>query len=171
MDAGSFRMSSKRIGMASLIGGVRDAVLPSVTARHHVLAVTVADDVGDVIGDETQLERVLLNVVGNAIKFTPDPGRIELRARRDGGAVVVSVSDTGIGIPEDEVRFVFDRFHRSSIAHEQAIPGTGLGLSISKTIVEQHRGTIEMTSEQGRGTTVQVRLPRANPVALDAVSA
>lgn len=162
IEAGSFRISYRSVDLSAVMRTVHQAVLPSITAREHDFVVNLPDDVGHVVGDEMQLERVLLNLVGNAIKFTPDRGKIALEVRHEEDAVVVSVFDTGVGIPSDDLPFVFDRFHRSSVAHEQAIPGTGLGLSISKSIVEQHGGDIEIQSREGVGTTVTVRLPGAS---------
>jgi signal transduction histidine kinase len=98
-------------------------------------------------------------VLGNAVKFTPPGGRVDLRAERDGEELVVRVSDSGIGIPAEDQAHVFGRFFRSSTVTLLAIPGAGLGLSIAKAIVEEHGGSIAVESEEGTGTTVTVRLP------------
>ena len=111
-------------------------------------------------GDQDAIERVVVNLLGNAVKFTPDDGRIDVRLSvEDGWLAVIEVSDTGIGIPPEEVHLLFSRFFRSSSATDHAVPGTGLGLSITRTIVEQHEGTISVHARPGGGTTFTVRLP------------
>lgn len=110
-------------------------------------------------GDGVQLDRVLANLLGNAIKFTPADGTVTIRADRHDGHTVVSVSDTGMGIPADEQQALFVRFFRATNAIRQAVPGTGLGLAIVRKIVDNHGGTIKVDSIENVGTTVTVRLP------------
>jgi signal transduction histidine kinase len=103
------------------------------------------------------------NLVSNAIKFTPNGGRVEVKLRRKGDTAVLEVSDTGMGIPDEDQARLFDRFFRSSTATDSAIPGVGLGLSIVKAIVEGHGGRMEVDSEPGDGTTFRAILPLAEP--------
>lgn len=113
-------------------------------------------------GDEPALERLVSTLVDNAIKYTPEGGRVTVTARRAGRFVVLTVSDTGVGIPKDEIPKVFDRFYRADTARTRdGSHSHGLGLSIAKRIAELHGGTIAIASEPGRGTTVTVRLPLA----------
>jgi signal transduction histidine kinase len=109
--------------------------------------------------DAVRLGQVVDNLVANAVKFTPAGGRVRVAVSAAGDTVCLVVADTGIGIPVDEHEHLFERFFRASTATEQHIPGTGLGLAISKAIVDAHRGTIEVTSAAGRGTTFRVTLP------------
>ena len=102
---------------------------------------------------------VVINLVGNAVKFTPVGGRVRVALRVDDDGIVIEVSDTGIGIPRHEQERLFSRFFRSTLAQEQAIPGSGLGLSIAHAIVEKHGGTMSVESEPGTGTTFSVHLP------------
>ncbi|WP_255769243.1 ATP-binding protein [Pseudarthrobacter sulfonivorans] len=127
-----------------------------------VLAPT-AEDL-NIMADEVQLQQVFTNLVSNAIKFTPGGGRIDVRSSSETEAdgtrwATVSVSDTGMGISEDELAHVFTRFYRASNAMSGAVPGTGLGLAITKDIMDRHGGSIDVASELGLGTTVTVRLP------------
>lgn len=112
-------------------------------------------------GDRDMLERVVVNLVGNAVKFTPDGGSIRVRLEPRSHEAVLQVVDDGIGIPEDEQGSLFTRFFRSSLAQGQEIQGSGLGLSITRSIVERHGGSIGVSSAPGVGTTVEVRLPLA----------
>lgn len=114
-------------------------------------------------GDPRQLERMVTNLLGNAVKFTPDGGQVRIGLRSEGDQSVLTVADTGIGIPEAEQEQLFTRFFRSSTATEQAIPGTGLGLTIARAIVALHGGTVSIASRDGDGTTVRVQLPPAVP--------
>jgi signal transduction histidine kinase len=110
-------------------------------------------------GDPARLAQVLDNLVSNALKFTPSRGRVEVSLEALDGVAVIQVSDTGVGLAEDEQDQLFERFFRSSRASEDAIPGTGLGLAIAKTIVERHGGRIRLESTVDIGTTVRVELP------------
>ena len=111
------------------------------------------------VGDVDQLERVLVNLMSNAVKFSPDGGTVRTRLDAGHREARLTVSDTGMGIPEDEQGRLFTRFFRSSSARGRAIQGSGLGLSIAKAIVERHGGTIGVESEPGAGTRFTVRLP------------
>ena len=115
-------------------------------------------------GDAEQLERMLLNLLTNAVKFTPDGGRVELVVGETTDSVELTVIDTGMGIPEAEQDQLFTRFFRASSANAQAIQGAGLGLTIVQTVVEAHGGQVTVSSSEGVGTTVSVSLPRTLPV-------
>jgi two-component system, OmpR family, phosphate regulon sensor histidine kinase PhoR len=146
----------------NLVDVVRDAaqvVQPSVTGTGLTLAVTCPDDGLVVNGDVSQLDRVLMNLLSNAAKFTSPGGRIRLNAARDGDVAVLTVSDTGIGIPDKDKEALFGRFFRASNAVRRSIPGSGLGLAIVSSIVAEHGGTVTVQSTEGVGTTFTVRLP------------
>ena len=161
IEAGTFRLVLGPVDIPTLVEAAREAVLPDLAGRRLSLTVRVDENTGTVLGDATQLDRVIINLLTNAIKFTPDGGRVSLSAERDDGAVLIRVQDTGIGIPLDEQPRVFERFFRSSSAQQLAVPGTGLGLSITKKVIEEHRGQISFASSPGQGTQVVVRLPVA----------
>ena len=112
-----------------------------------------------VSGDPDRLRQLLVNLLDNAVKYTPAGGRIGLRLARDGATAVLAVSDTGAGIPPEHLPHVFERFYRADAGRSRDPGGTGLGLPIARWIAEQHAGSIELTSHPGEGTTAVVRLP------------
>jgi heavy metal sensor kinase len=114
-----------------------------------------------ITGDPDRLKQLFINLIDNAIKYTPAGGEVTLSLGRDGTMACVSVADTGIGIPEKDLPHIFDRFYRVDKARTREQGGTGLGLSISKWIVDQHNGKIEVQSQVGKGTTFTVWLPLA----------
>jgi signal transduction histidine kinase len=138
---------------------VRDVVASMEAGRPEGAAPVVVDasDGAVIQGDRLQLERVMQNIIGNAIKYSPDGAPVHVTVGRHDQWAVVSVRDWGVGIPHEELPHIFTPFYRASTA--QGIPGTGIGLSGSKMIVEQHGGQITVESAVGRGTTVVVRLP------------
>ena len=166
IESGSFRVFRKYAPLAPIVSGAVQAVVPSAAERGISLELSMADDVGAVVGDPDQLERLILNLLTNAIKFTSQ-GSVKLDVRRDDAHVTISVADTGIGIPSDELPNLFSPFFRSTNA-ERTAAGTGLGLVIVKAIVDQHDGDIGIESPPGHGTTVTVRLPATNAPALSA---
>jgi PAS domain S-box-containing protein len=138
-------------------------VVPTLShPRRLTLETTAPDQPMLVRGDREMVERVLVNLLSNAVKFTPDGGLIRVELAVEEPEVVLRVSDNGIGIPEEEQAELFTRFFRSSLSQGRAIPGSGLGLSITRSIVERHGGSINVHSEVGRGTVVEVRLPDAH---------
>jgi PAS domain S-box-containing protein len=133
-----------------------------LASRHLDLQAELPDDVVVVLGEAAYLERAVTNLLSNAIKFTRDGGLVTTRLiLGDDGTCRLSVTDTGVGIPADEVQDVFQRFFRSSNVRADAIQGTGLGLSIVRSIVERHHGHIDVESRQGEGTTFTITLPLA----------
>jgi signal transduction histidine kinase len=124
-----------------------------------------------VVCDAARIARAIANILSNALKYSPTEKAVLLEIQRDGEWVTLSVADEGIGIPEDELPHLFERFHRARNAASHAI-GTGLGLAGVRSILEQHGGTISVESREGVGTTVRLRLPRgtraasAEPIAL-----
>lgn len=120
-----------------------------------------------VLGDPAALERVVLNLGDNALKFTPDGGSVTVSTDCQKGQGIIRVTDTGIGIASHEQQKVLERFFRSSQAYHHAIPGTGLGLALVHDIVTEHQGTLTVSSTPGSGTTVTVLLPVAETQLLD----
>jgi signal transduction histidine kinase len=160
LESGRLPLEPAPLLVEHLVDRVVESVAPLAAARGQRLIPDVRAASGEIVGDRVQLERVLLNLASNAVKFTPRGGSIRLVADGDDGCATLTVIDTGMGIPEDEQPRIFTRFFRSSSARAQAVPGTGLGLVITRSIVEAHNGTIELVSAEGEGTVVTVTLPR-----------
>ncbi|HEY0510460.1 MAG TPA: ATP-binding protein, partial [Thermoanaerobaculia bacterium] len=117
------------------------------------------EPVPPVQGDAGNLERLLLNLLDNAIKYNRPDGRITVRVGRCGGDAVLEVSDTGIGIPAESIPRIFERFYRVDKGRAREEGGTGLGLAIVKHIAQAHGGQVDVESRIGRGSTFRVRLP------------
>lgn len=117
----------------------------------------IPEDTWQVMGNETQLRQVVINLLENALKFTPDDGWISLDVKGSPDQVTLTVSDSGIGVPPEDLPHLFERFHRGRNASEY--PGNGLGLAIVKAIVNAHQGELAVESETGRGTSISVSLP------------
>jgi signal transduction histidine kinase len=128
--------------------------------RHGIsLAADVAGDVGWITADERKLKQVLVNLLANAVKFTPDGGRVTVKARRLNGEIEVAVHDTGIGVATDDQERIFDEFQQVGRDPERSREGTGLGLTLAKRFVELHGGRIWVESEVGKGSTFTFALP------------
>lgn len=146
--------------LRDVVSTAHDAVGWLLQTRSLDVDLDVPDELVELDVDPDELERMLVNLVTNAIKFTPDGGRIGVRLRGDDLGATLVVTDTGVGIPETEKDQLFTRFYRSQAATQQAVQGTGLGLTIVQAVVAAHGGTIDVDSTAGLGTTVTVRLPR-----------
>src|SRR5262249_51246492 len=121
---------------------------------------TVVDpSLGIILADRDKLEKILLNLVFNALKFTPAGGRVELRAQKQDQEIVLTVSDTGMGISATNLPYVFDRFWQADGSSKRKFQGVGIGLSLVKELVEIQGGGVKVESVEGRGTTFTVRLP------------
>ncbi len=159
-DAGRLSLEQAQVDLAELAADCVEGVAPAA-AEKSINLVLSATQVPAFVGDRGRLAQVLDNLVSNALKFTPEGGTVEVSTKDNGDHVSIEVTDNGIGIPAADQPRLFERFFRSSVAEEQAIPGTGLGLAIVKAIVEAHKGKITIESEQGGGTTFRVDLPLA----------
>jgi signal transduction histidine kinase len=115
-----------------------------------------------VYGDETQLTSMFTNLVDNAVKYTPPGGRVEVVGGSEGSEIIISISDTGIGIPEGKIPRIFERFYRVDKARSKATGGTGLGLSIVRHVAQNHGGRVTVESTPNEGSTFTVYLPRAS---------
>ncbi|MGM9619249.1 MAG: ATP-binding protein [Oscillospiraceae bacterium] len=162
LDSGRTEMNMARFDFNAAIASVVRAV--ELAARQHRHSLTVAcEELPLVTGDRGRLEQVMMNILGNAIKYTPDGGQITVSACSDSNYIYLDVSDTGIGIPEADRERIFERFYRVDKARSRESGGTGLGLSIAKEIVEKHSGKLSVVPKDGPGTTIRLTLPILQP--------
>jgi len=163
-ERGPLALESVPTDVASLAANAVEAARPAADARGIVLRLEPSDG-GTVFGDPTRLAQMLDNLISNAIKFTPDGGRVTMRTEAVGHNIIFEVADTGEGIAAADRERLFDPFFRSREANARAVPGTGLGLTITKAIVDAHGGSIRVESTVGGGTTFRVRIPVRERVA------
>ncbi len=159
LDSGRAEIKMVRFPLLDAIDSVCRAVELEAQRRGHTLVRRYGRTLPMVTGDRSRLEQVMMNVIGNSIKYTPDGGSITVDAGIRGGDVWIEVSDTGIGIPQQDRERIFDRFYRVDKARSRESGGTGLGLSIAREIVLRHHGSIALTDHEGPGTTVRIVLP------------
>ncbi len=160
-DAGGLTLDLMPCEIGDLVSDTVRAMSVVAEQRGVALAGAVPEGIEPVIVSPPRIQRVLNNLIGNALAHTPAGGRIDIAAERIDQNVVVSVSDTGEGISPQDLPRVFDRFYRGERSRRRSDlgAGTGLGLAISRALVEAHHGTISIASEVGKGTTVQFTLP------------
>jgi signal transduction histidine kinase len=161
MDSKTLERKVETVDLAELCDGAAVVLEPSLRVAE-VTIVTELERPLRVDGDRSQLERVLFNLLSNAIKFSHRGHSVTIGGRVEAGEVVLTVRDTGIGVPADEMPKLFTRFFRSAADEAHSIPGTGLGLSVVREIVENHGGQVTMDSTQGEGSTVTVTLPSSD---------
>ncbi|MGG1311017.1 MULTISPECIES: sensor histidine kinase [Cohnella] len=141
-----------------LVGVVKDLAGVLGTAFHREIRVHSSSSAVHMVGDKEKIRQFLQIVIDNAMKYSKEP--IDVRIRQEKNNVRIEVTDYGIGIPESEIPFLFERFYRVDEARQRSTGGSGLGLSIAKRIIDQHDGTIKVFSKSGSGTTVVIQLPR-----------
>ena len=159
LDAGNTEMRFAPFSFRESVANVCRANAMEARRHSHTLTCTLAEDMPEISGDRQRLEQVVTNILGNAIKYTPDGGHIAVTGGGSGRSVWVEVTDDGIGIPEKDRDRIFDRFYRVDKARSRESGGTGLGLSIAKEIVERHHGSLRLVPREGRGTTIRLVLP------------
>ena len=163
-DSGRSELNLTRFSFAEAIESMANANRMEAQRHGHTLTVELEPGLPLIVADRERLTQVMVNVVSNAIKYTPDGGKIQISAGRLGTERVwLEVSDNGIGIPKADRGRIFERFYRVDKARSRESGGTGLGLSIAKEIVTQHRGEIGIVDREGPGLTVRVELPVGGP--------
>ena len=163
-DSGRSELKLERFSFSAAVRDIYNAVLMDAQRHGHTLTLDIAPDIPEMVGDRDRVLQVMMNVVSNAIKYTPDGGgQIAISAGRNPLRVWMEVSDNGIGIPEADRPRIFERFYRVDKARSRESGGTGLGLSIAKEIVDRHEGIIALVDRPGPGTTIRIELPIEGP--------
>lgn len=158
LDAGEARMEKKRFDFGELTAATIEQMRLLADDKGISLVSDVENGV-EVEGDPARLKQIVVNLLDNAIKYTPPDGKVEAKVRRNGRSAILEVKDTGIGIPAEALPHVFKRFYRVDKARSRAVGGTGLGLAIVKSICAAHGGDVTVESQEGRGSLFQVKLP------------
>ena len=159
IENGTFSEAKESLNLKSILNRSIEELGPLCQRREIKLVSDLRDDLPKIIGDQESLLRVFSNIIGNATKYTPAGGTISIKTDYDDYYLYVRISDTGIGIPQDKLLFIFEPFYRVKGKDERQ-RGSGLGLTFSKKIMEAHQGTIEVTSKEGEGTTFVLKFPK-----------
>jgi signal transduction histidine kinase len=156
IEAGKLELRRETVELQPVVDEVVEAVQTTTTKHHIEIHGTVERTV---LGDRERLSQVVTNLLTNAVKYSPHADRIVVRIAETGTGATIEVEDYGIGIDEEHLDQIFDRFYRVTSADEKTFPGLGMGLFISKEIVRRHGGTMEVASTKGRGSTFRFTVP------------
>jgi heavy metal sensor kinase len=157
-ESGLLRLDRKPVDMEDLLKDLADTLSVLATAKGVSLSFEYGDDLV-AMGDAQWLKHAVLNVLDNAIKYTPEGGSVAVRGIRSNGNILIDVRDTGIGIPSEAIPHIFERFYRVDSSRTKEIDGVGLGLNLAKWIVDHHGGDIHVTSKPSQGSCFTLRLP------------
>lgn len=166
LEAGRLRLDCEETDLGALVEQTALALAPLATPKGVRVECEIAPHLPLIWADPARIAQIVINLVENAIKFTPAGGRIRVSVRENGGQLIVEVDDTGEGIPPDHLPKIFERFYQVDRTMRRQHGGTGLGLAVVKSLAELHGGTVWAESQVGQGTVFWVRLPlRDAPVA------
>jgi signal transduction histidine kinase len=159
-DTRGVTIDRERVDLGGLCRAAIDSALPRAIERSQKLECVIDPSTGFVTGDARRLRESIEHVLYNAIAYTDPEGKVRLHASGEEQSVTVVISDNGSGIPPEDLPRVFNRFHRVAETNVSGEAALGLGLPLTRQFVEAHGGTVELNSEEGKGTTVTIRLPR-----------
>lgn len=163
IEAGRYELACEDFAASAAVSACESMLALQAKNKGVTLTTRVARDTGDLVADRRAVQQVLINLVGNALKFTDAGGVVSLDCERKGADIVFTVSDTGIGIPEDKIALLGRPFMQVQNDYARKYEGTGLGLSLVKGLVELHGGRVSIASRLGEGTVVSVAFPEAGP--------
>ena len=161
-EHGELRLNISDVPLRRLLEMTQDNANILARGKGITIIVQNSEEVS-VKGDEMRLRQLLLNLVDNAIKYSPEGARVDLSLSKDGDHACITVKDTGIGISEEDQGKIFERFYRADKSRSREVGGTGLGLAICKWIANAHGGEISVQSDPGKGSTFTVTLPLKRP--------
>jgi signal transduction histidine kinase len=159
VEAGRMELDRSTFDVAGAIANAMTLVRERAQRHNVKLGVEADAALGEIVADERKVKQILVNLLTNAVKFTPDGGRVDVIARRAPGELVVAVRDTGIGIAPEDHAAVFEEFRQVGRDYTRKQEGTGLGLALTRKFVELHGGTIRVDSELGKGSTFTFTIP------------
>jgi signal transduction histidine kinase len=167
LESGTMRLEPAPVDLRGLVEELQEQMLPLAAEKEIALETDLPAELPRLHADRAKLRRVLVNLISNALKFTPKGGRINVSAGREDSFVRVSVADTGVGIPPEDQRDIFDKYAQARSRATRSEKGTGLGLYITRQLVELHGGRIGVKSEVGKGSTFSFTIPIAEEGTLD----
>ena len=159
LESGNMEVKREPVTIEPFLRGLGTAIRKTAEDRGIRLEIAVDDNLGTVVTDSDKLEKIVLNLLFNALKFTPAGGKVQLNAARRNGDMILEVLDSGIGISEEKLPFVFDRFWQADISSQRRYQGVGIGLALVKELVEAQGGKVQVSSEMGKGTRFTIHLP------------
>jgi len=159
LDSGRMGVKKEPLAVEEFIKGLIQSVQGAAKDKRVRLSLSVSREIGTIFADGDKLEKIILNLLFNSVKFTPAGGSVELLAALQEGALVLRVKDTGMGISEKDLPHIFDRFWQADASAQRKYQGTGIGLSLVKEMVEVQGGTVGVESQLGKGTTITVQIP------------
>jgi len=159
IESGKVVMKFENLPLKEIIEKINDVFAEQFRAKNITFSYQLGDNCETILADRSQIERVFINLLGNAFKFTPDNGKISVSANRIDKNIQIDVTDTGFGIPEEAQEAIFEEFYRVENPINQEVKGTGLGLTLVKHIVEGHHGRIWVKSALGQGSTFSFTIP------------
>lgn len=160
IEAGQIIQYKEPLSLSEVIGRVVDLMRPEAERKGIELRFIPSSEETRMVADRNAMEGIFTNLVSNAVKYTPEGGKVWVSLGKEGAFLKATVSDTGVGIPKEDLPKIFDRFYRVKTPRTRQVIGTGLGLSIVKSLVDAHLGRITIESEVGKGTTVTVLFPK-----------
>ncbi len=161
LESGTMRLDVSSTDLQILVKELREAMEPLAREKEIALEDNLPGNLPPLNADRAKLRRILVNLLSNALKFTPKGGRVEVRAKQQDGAALICVIDTGVGIPPEDIEHLFDKYAQARSRATRSEKGTGLGLYITRQLVELHGGKISAQSEVGRGSTFSFTIPVA----------
>jgi signal transduction histidine kinase len=166
LESGVMQVKREALAVEEFVRGLASSVHQVASDKRIKFATLVDPEIGAVMTDRDKLEKIVLNLVFNALKFTPSGGRVDLKAAKEGAELVITVADTGMGISEKNMANLFSRFWQADDSSRRKFQGVGIGLALVKELVEIQGGKVSVQSQEGKGTTFTIRLPyqKAEPV-------
>ena len=163
LDHGKNQLRREQFNLSRLLADVVKKMTISANAKNLTLTYEPTNEISAFMGDKDRIEQVITNIISNAIKYTPNGGKINIKAGKLYGDLLVEIKDNGIGIPKEDRNRIFERFYRVDKARSRESGGTGLGLSIALEIIHQHGGHIGLVDKEGPGLRVRIELLTEGP--------
>ncbi|MCI0469575.1 MAG: HAMP domain-containing histidine kinase, partial [Nitrospirae bacterium] len=161
IESGKITMKQEPLNLKNIAEEAVDLMLVQAKDKQIELSSDIPGETINVFADRNQIQRVFINIINNAIKFTPAQGKITVKSRKTDQRIQVDITDTGYGIPEEAQEKIFEEFYRVDNPINQQVKGTGLGLALVKHIIEAHKGKIWVRSKVGQGSTFSFTLPQS----------